>query len=125
MFSEQDALTLISEKRYVAAKNTGYYVCNYYSRWAEGRKYVIERSGKLYTFIIYGRPLDIEKKSRTKPARLRKIIRLCVTSYSKKTRFRGTLAKNIVQTGSCYQYCQDLLIKPHRNHVLLLMYWVH
>lgn len=63
MFSEQDALTLISEKRYVATKNTGYYVCNYYSRWAEGRKYVIERSGKLYTFIIYGRPQERESNS--------------------------------------------------------------
>ena len=60
MFSEQDALTLINNKEYLAFKNTGYYICNYYSRWSEGKKYVIEKDGKLYNFVIYGRPKERE-----------------------------------------------------------------
>jgi hypothetical protein len=57
------AATDIANKQYVATKNTGYYVSNYYSRWSEGRKYVIDRDGKLYTFILYGRPAERESNS--------------------------------------------------------------
>lgn len=64
--SEQEAFDIASgngKYKLIKAESTGYTISNYYSRYAEGRKFFCEVENSVYSFILYGRPAEREGNS--------------------------------------------------------------